>query len=440
MSDDLRKMLMYLLLGLLVGSLFSVPFLGLLAGTWAYLFYFARRLNQLSLWLKNRAGSEEPAHEGLIGEITKEFNHTRRHYKLRGEKLTGYLNRFQDATNALPDAIVILGEHGRIDWANKKARQYLDIRWPQDSGQRISNLIRKPEMSDFIHFMDEGILDQTLELELGSPQAVRLEFRIAPYEDTQKLMVARDITKLHQNNQMRKDFIANASHELRTPLTVVSGYLESFQDDEDCPAGWNSIIRTMRKQATRMQSLITDLLELSALESSRDEHDYQDEIHVSEMISSIHQEAASVSGVMAHVFYIEVDSSLRVMGNQRQLYSAFSNLVINAVQYTPEQGIIRIKWFLSEDEACLQVSDTGEGIPEADIPRLTERFYRVDKGRSRERGGTGLGLAIVKHVLAAHGGRLVIESTLGKGSTFSCHFPADRVLLKEPSDKVGLLA
>ena len=186
----------------------------------------------------------------------------------------------------------------------------------------------------------------------------------------------------------------------------------------------------MRKQATRMQSLITDLLELSALESSRDEHDYQEEIHVSEMISSIHQEAASVSGVMAHVFYIEVDSSLRIMGNQRQLYSAFSNLVINAVQYTPEQGIIRIKWFLSEDEACLQVSDTGEGIPEADIPRLTERFYRVDKGRSRERGGTGLGLAIVKHVLAAHGGRLVIESTLDKGSTFSCHFPCRQGLVK----------
>ena len=440
MSKDIWQLALYLLTGLLLGLVVAMPAEGLLLGSLAFIYTYGRRLQKLTAWLKNRAGSEEPDDEGFIGEVTKKFNDTRLHYKQRGEKLTGYLNRFQDATDALPDAIIILGEHGRIDWANRKAREYLDVRWPQDSGQRISNLIRRPEMADFIHFMDEGIIDQTLELEFSSPQPARLEFRIAPYEDSQKLMVARDISKLHQSKQMRKDFIANASHELRTPLTVISGYLEAFHDDDECPNSWQPMIKTMRNQATRMQSLITDLLQLSALESSTDEVDKNDEILVSEMISSIHQEAASVSGDMEHVFYIEADPSLRLIGNQRQLYSAFSNLVINAVQYTHERGVIRVKWFKDADTACLQVADTGDGIPEADIPRITERFYRVDKGRSRERGGTGLGLAIVKHILAGHGATLSVESKLGEGSTFTCQFPADRCLVKEPGATVSLTA
>jgi two-component system phosphate regulon sensor histidine kinase PhoR len=255
-----------------------------------------------------------------------------------------------------------------------------------------------------------------------------LELRVAEYGDADTLFVARDVTELQRLNRMRRDFIANASHELRTPLTVISGYLESFEDEVAlCPPDWAPKIRQMRGQALRMQRLIEDLLQLSSLESAG-EQDFNEETPVGELLLAVQKEAQTLSGASAHQITVEAEPGLWVNGSQRDLYSVFSNIVFNAVQYTPANGKISMRWHSDEQGAHLAVTDQGEGIATEHIPRLTERFYRVDKGRSRAYGGTGLGLAIVKHALARHDATLEIKSEPGKGSTFICHFPAARIV------------
>ncbi|MGH8246673.1 MAG: phosphate regulon sensor histidine kinase PhoR, partial [Gammaproteobacteria bacterium] len=251
------------------------------------------------------------------------------------------------------------------------------------------------------------------------------------------LLVARDITALHRLNEMRKDFVANASHELRTPLTVITGYLEALDEDAGArPAGeWHSRIAQMRKQSTRMQRLIEDLLTLSTMENESTAAEGE-EIQVAELAAVIQKEAQTLSADAAHIITLEADPSLRLKGIHRDIYSAFSNIVCNAVQYTPPGGRIAIRWHGVENGAELEVEDSGEGIAPEHIPRLTERFYRVDKGRSRARGGTGLGLAIVKHVLARHDATLEIRSEPGKGSTFTCHFPGDRVIRRQDARRL----
>jgi two-component system phosphate regulon sensor histidine kinase PhoR len=218
---------------------------------------------------------------------------------------------------------------------------------------------------------------------------------------------------------------------LRTPLTVISGYLESFDEDRaSCPPGWAGKITQMRVQATRMQRLIEDLLRLSSLETAA-EQDLKEEVPIPDLLSTIHREAVTLDGEGGHRFVLEIDPTIWLKGSQRDLYSAFSNVIFNAVQHTPGNGTIRIGWRRAGEDALLEVSDSGEGIPSEHIPRLTERFYRVDKSRSRSSGGTGLGLAIVKHALARHDAELEIRSELGTGSTFICRFPPARILLRD---------
>ena len=251
-----------------------------------------------------------------------------------------------------------------------------------------------------------------------------IEVRAIHYGKAYMLLVARDITEFQRVDRIRKDFIANASHELRTPLTVIAGYLEAFEGDAECPEGWSPKITQMREQAGRMQRLIEDLLELSRLESTK-QIEHVEEVDVAGMMETILREAETLSGRQQHVFVKELDASLYLQGDQHDLYNAFSNLVFNAVQYTPARGEITIRWYLDNEGVHLSVQDTGEGIDEKHLSRLTERFYRVDTGRSRSRGGTGLGLAIVKHALTRHRGCLHIASTIGKGSLFRCDFPPE---------------
>jgi two-component system phosphate regulon sensor histidine kinase PhoR len=400
----------------------------LVAGMLLYLIWYYRILKQLYFWLLKRGSSEPPELPGIIDDICRQIDFLRKHHKQRKDRLTGFLRRFQDATSALPDAVIILGEYGAIEWANQKAMDYLGIRWPQDSRQRISNLIRHPDLATFLNSKE---LDPGRSLQLESPviSGQVLEYRIVPYGEGQNLLMARDVTGIQRANQMRKDFIANASHELRTPLTVISGYLENFADDQtQFPEILRSQIMQMRRQTERMQRLIDDLLTLSVLEAGT-EHAKDEVILVPEMLASIYQEAQGVSGIMEHIFYLECDHKLWLRGDQREIYSAFSNVVLNAVQHTPEHGIVRLRWYADNDGAHFSVSDTGEGIAPEHIPRITERFYRVDRGRSRSKGGTGLGLAIVKHVLVRHKARLHIESTVGKGSLFRCDFPPDLCII-----------
>jgi len=439
MWADLWRLIGVVLAGLLLGLITQQVAACLVAGLFLYILWHYRILKQLYIWLLKRGGSEPPELPGIIDDICREIDFLREHHRQRKGRLTSFLRRFQEATSALPDAVIVLGEYGTIEWANQKAADYLGIRWPQDGGQRISNLIRHPDLASFLNSKGADP-DRSLQLESPINTGQILEYRMAPYGEGQKLLMARDITSIQRANQMRKDFIANASHELRTPLTVISGYLENFVDElAQFPEILRSQILQMRQQTERMQRLIDDLLTLAVLETGA-KHAHDEVILAPELLSSIYQEAQGVSGIMEHIFYLDCEPNLCLRGNQREIYSAFSNLVLNAVQHTPEHGIIRLRWYADGDGAHFSVSDTGEGIALEHIPRITERFYRVDKGRSRDKGGTGLGLAIVKHVMIRHGSSLFIESQPGKGSTFRCDFPADRIVYKKDDLDASLSA
>ena len=438
MAQDIRRFILVLLFSLLAGLIIDQLAVCLFAGVFLFLLWYYRILKDLYQWLHSRSEKVPPELPGIIDEICREIDFLRERHRQRKDKLSGFLRRFQDATAALPDAIIILGEYGVIEWANEKAGEYLGISWPQDGRQRIANLIRHPQLIAFLNKADNYEKGIQLESPVNADQF--LEFRIAPYGESQKLLMARDITSSQRINQMRRDFIANASHELRTPLTVIAGYLESFTDEIDqFPETIQPQIRQMRKQTERMQRMIEDLLALSILETTPEE--MQSElVMVPELLNSIYQEAQSLSGIMKHIFYLETDPCLWLRGNQRELFSAFSNLVFNAVQHTPEHGIIRLRWYADEMGAHFSVADNGEGIAPEHIPRITERFYRVDKGRSRDKGGTGLGLAIVKHVISRHGGKLHIESQVGKGSIFRCDFPERSIVYMNTGEDTSLSA
>jgi two-component system, OmpR family, phosphate regulon sensor histidine kinase PhoR len=434
MKDDLWRLFAVMITSLLIGIFTGQVLLCLLTGLAGYVYWQYRAFKQLLVWLHKRNENEAPEGSGLVDEIAREFDYLRSRHAQRKQKLSGFLKRFQRAVAALPDAIVVLGEHDKIEWANEKAFRYIGIRWPQDSEQRISNLIRYPELLSFLEGVSRQTPEKRIEISAPADTDLRLEIRVSPYGENQRLLVARNITKLHRINKMRTDFISNASHELRTPLTVVAGYLESFADDESgSPEVWRDQIKRMRRQTDRMRRLIEDLLRLASLESEQKPND-DDKVNVPEMISAICQEAIDLSGVLSHKITVSVDPHLKINGNSNDLRSAFSNLVFNAVKYSPEGSEIKVDWYKDTNGAHFSVSDTGEGIAAEHISRLTERFYRVDPGRSREQGGTGLGLAIVKHILVRHQAKLEIESMPGKGSTFRCDFPDESIISSRESE------
>jgi two-component system phosphate regulon sensor histidine kinase PhoR len=430
MQPDRWRLLLCIAVSLLGGLLVGAPFLGLSVGLLVFVFWHYRALRGFLNYARHGAEDNLPDLPGIVNDLVREFAELQSLSRQRDEMMTGVLERFQEAAAALPDAIVVTNGDGGIEWANRRATQYLGIRWPEDGGQRLSNLIRHPDLGAFLKRDHRHEGTDTLELNSPEDETVQLEFRVSVYGNAYMLLVARDITELHRLARMRRDFIANASHELRTPLTVIAGYLESFNEDkENCPPEWSGKIAQMRMQATRMQRLIEDLLRLSSLETAP-EQDLKEEVPVRDLLSSIHREAITLDGDGGHELTLDLDENLWLRGSQRDLYSAFSNIIFNAVQHTPGGARIRIAWRRDGDAAVLEVSDSGEGIAAEHIPRLTERFYRVDKSRSRSKGGTGLGLAIVKHALARHDAELEIRSELGSGSTFTCRFPPERVIVR----------
>ena len=420
-KPDVIRVLFVLGIALAVGIALGHVFLFCAVGLLLVILWYFKSLAGLLNFVRYDAEDNLPELPGIVDELIRGFEQVRNDYRRRELKLADIITRYEETTAALPDAVVVTSEAGGIEWANKKAVLYLGIKWPQDRGQRLVNLIRSPELLHYLEHQDEAAPGV---LELASPkdQDLVVEIRAIRYGNSYMLLVARDITEFQRVNRVRKDFIANASHELRTPLTVIAGYLESFQEDRECPQDWLPKIAQMREQAGRMQRLIEDLLELSRLESAK-KSEQEQQVHVAGMLETIIREAQTLSGDARHVFIRELDPDLFLQGSQHDLYNAFSNLVFNAVQYTPARGRITIRWYQDPGGAHLAVEDTGEGIEEKHIHRITERFYRVDKGRSRSRGGTGLGLAIVKHVLTRHKGRLHISSSPGRGSTFRCDFP-----------------
>ncbi|MCZ4320560.1 phosphate regulon sensor histidine kinase PhoR [Pseudomonas anguilliseptica] len=411
-----------LLLGLITGEYAWTLLLGL-AG---YLGWHLQQLLRLHKWLRTRQGDEAPPDGyGLWGEVFDSIYHLqRRDQKVRG-RLQAVIDRVQESTAALKDAVVMLDRDGNLEWWNIAAEKLLGLKTPQDSGQQITNLVRDPR---FIEYFENHNYNEPLELPSPVSDRLRLQFHITQYGNREHLMLVRDITRLYQLEQMRKDFVANVSHELRTPLTVIAGYLETLLDNvEDVNPRWLRALQQMQQQGGRMQNLLNDLLLLAKLEATDYPSDNQP-VAVDLLLLSIKNDAQALSGERHHRISLEADPHLKLKGSETELRSAFSNLVFNAVKYTPDEGSIQIRWWGDEQGAHLSVQDSGLGIEAKHLPRLTERFYRVDSSRASNTGGTGLGLAIVKHVLLRHRARLDIVSNLGKGSTFTCHFPTQQVV------------
>lgn len=317
---------------------------------------------------------------------------------------------------ALPEGIVLLNEHNQLLWWNEVAQQLLGLN-NSHRNHSIHDIIPQDE---FRHLL----VSEVLELIAPNDNNVRLAIHMRNYFDQRKILIVNDVTHTHHLEKMRQDFIANVSHELRTPLTVFNGYLELLLDQPDIDKTQiKKIVRKMSEQNARMQSLVSDLLLLSRLESDEPDMKKHHPVAVAEMIRAICADAKTVSGENNHEFEIDIDQNLQIDGEPDELRSAFSNIVVNAVRYTPAYGKIKVRWYTNESGAHFEVIDTGIGIADKHINRITQRFYRVDKARSREKGGTGLGLAIVKHVLLRHHGELAIQSKINEGSIFRCTFP-----------------
>ncbi|NNN25538.1 phosphate regulon sensor histidine kinase PhoR [Pseudomonas nitroreducens] len=430
MTQNWRGVLIrHLLLVVAAGSL-----LGLITGQYgwaiavalgAYLGWSTWQLLRLHKWLKHHQPDEAPPDGyGLWGEVFDSIYHLqRRNQRARG-RLQAVIDRMQESTAALRDGMILLDRDGNLEWWNQSAERLLGLKSPQDGGQPVTNLVRHPRFKEY--FESE---DYREPLELSSPinDNLRLQFHITLYGAGEHLMLVRDVTRVHQLEQMRKDFVANVSHELRTPLTVIAGYLETLLDNvEDVTPRWTRALQQMQQQAGRMQNLLNDLLLLAKLEATDYPADNKP-VAVDLMLLSIRNDAQALSGARNHRISLEADSKVKLKGSEAELRSAFSNLVFNAVKYTPDEGEIRIRWWADEQGAHLAVQDSGIGIDPKHLPRLTERFYRVDSSRNASTGGTGLGLAIVKHVMLRHRGTLDISSVPGKGSSFTCHFPTQQV-------------
>ena len=411
---------------LLLGWWFGRPGWWLLGATWLYLLFTLRHLYWLDRALDGHRRVPLFETRGLWAEVFARVEKLRTKARNRKKKYHRLLREVRESTGALSDGGIILNADHEIMWFNPAAADLLGLSHTTDIGHRIDNLLRHP---DFVAYLRAPTGDG---LTVASPRHETgwLHVQIIPYGTDQRLAIIRDVTNEKNVERTRRDFVANASHELRSPLTVISGYLEALVEAGDVPDAWRTPVAEMQRQADRMTGILRDLIELTRLESADAAADHEF-VDVTGMLKPIVQEFQGVGPRVELV--LETDAAL--LGKEGELHSIFYNLVNNAVRFTPPTGSVKVVWRAVDGAAVLEVIDTGIGIPEEQIPRVTERFYRVDPGRSRASGGTGLGLAIVKHALQRHEGELTIASEEGKGSTFSCRFPRDRVVFR--SDAVS---
>ena len=385
--------------------------------------YHARHLASFLSWLEGPDSEPLPVGAGVWEEAFARLYQRLKQRDAEQQGLLRALSRFRAAGRALPDGVVILDADDHIEWSNPTAEQHFGIDARRDFGQAISNLVRQPA---FVAFLEGRRYDEPLTLRSARSEAA-LSVRVIQFGADQKLLLSRDVTVEQRLETMRRDFVANVSHELKTPVTVLSGFVDTLADPAIglSDAQRSKFLGMMREQAQRMRRLIEDLLTLSALEASGAPEDEQ-EIDVLPLIEKLAEEARVLSGGR-HRIVTAAQQSSRLKGSLKELTSAFSNLVSNAVRYTPDGGSVRLGWRVEAGRGIFSVEDDGIGIEPRHIARLTERFYRVDNSRSRETGGTGLGLAIVKHALTRHQAQLEVRSEPGRGSTFSAVFPARRV-------------
>lgn len=406
-----------------VGLLLGQPWLVLGLFALLLLVWQLYQLQRLERWLALGGGNHPPEGSGAWGDVFETLHRNQKRQRRRRHELTRMALRFKQTADAVPDAAVVLGAQGELQRWNETAERLLGLRWPQDAGQRIDNLFRSPELRAFL---ERPQAHKPMSFPSPLRHGAVLELRIAPYGEGERLLLARDITRLQRLEGMRRDFVANVSHELRTPLTVIHGLAEMLSEEaEDNPMTARAL-ELMGQQTERMRQLVDRLLMFSRLETDAPPRPAEP-VAVARLLAALHREAQAL-GAAHHQIEFEVDKTLGLLGDETELRSAFSNLIGNALKYTPKGGRICVGWAREADGARFWVSDNGPGISPALLPRLTERFFRVDSARSPKSGGFGLGLAIVKHVLNRHEGRLDIDSRLGAGSRFSCLFAASRVV------------
>ena len=413
--------------GLLMGLFLGHVLFGLVLVLAAALSWQLFNLFRLDYWLRDRSARDPPDSGGIWGNVITQVVRLHRRKRFHKQRLLDVFRELRHSTAAMADGVVVLNAHSEIVWFNRMAGRLLNLRRRADLGIRITNLVRDPQ---FVRYLHEGDFSETLLVTRLIESGPSLIFQIVPYGGNQRLMLVRDVSEQVQMESMRRDFVANASHELRSPLTVITGYLETLDQDDQIDPMLHGPLSEMRRQADRMNAIVRDLLELSRLDARTIEVQGE-RIDVGSLASLLRKDVLARPKHPA--ISLTLDSTAGLLGDESEIHSAFANLIDNAAKYTPASGSIHVHWWVdAAGEGHFSVRDTGFGIPAEHLPRLTERFYRVDGGRSRATGGSGLGLAIVKHALQHHGASLQIESQEGVGSTFTCHFPARRVLAAGP--------
>lgn len=414
------------LAALLLWGLFSstIALVFMLTVLLALMAYRAHQLFKLGKWLGDARVETIPEAGGIWDEVFSQLYKMVKQHNQTKQQLAAELHHIQLATSALPEGVVILNEMNRIEWFNPLAQQHFYLDAEHDIMQDITYLVRQPEFIEYLHASN---FNDPLIMVPARHDDMVVSIKLIPYGGNKRLLISRDITQFKLVEAMRRDFVANVSHELRTPLTVVNGFVETLQDMPDLnQEGARRALQLMAEQTRRMDNLVADLLTLSRLENEQSPL-REEPVDIKALLNAVDQDGKLLSSER-HTLQMDMASTANLLGNRDELQSAFGNLLSNAIRYTPQGGTIQLRWFERDGQPVFSVQDSGIGITAQHIPRLTERFYRVDRSRSRETGGTGLGLAIVKHIAMRHQAKLEVSSEEGKGSTFALVFPVKRIL------------
>lgn len=420
---ELKTLLLFVAVGIIIGVVVGKLAWTLCLSLSVFCGLQLWHMKALGDWLGNTR--QQPELNGGWGEVAYVVYRIGARARRRKQRLSKMLRELQNTTSAIPDAAVVIDSHHQIQWFNKAAKQLLGLK-SSDAGFSVANFLRHPLFTEVLLSPQNEV-----PFEIPSPLDEKkiLDIRLVEYSGNLRLLLARDNTQVHNLMKMRRDFVANVSHELKTPLTVIMGYLELLEGSAELPVEAVEAIEKLQNQSRRMKAVVDDLLMLSRLDTTASPAcETSPSVNVATVLRNL-VETVKDYDVGRHQIVLEVDSGLNLLGLENELHSVFSNLISNAIKYTPAGGVVTIRWYGDGAKgACFEVEDTGAGIPHYHLPRLTERFYRVDIGRSREQGGTGLGLAIVKQILRRHDAALQISSELGKGSRFTCGFPKMRVV------------
>ena len=425
---EIWRFILWMSFGAFVGWSTGHLLVALLAFSFAYIAFTFWQLAQFERWVSQarRKRFRSNGLTGIYGELIEDIISLTKRYKKDRKRLQQVVERVQQMTSALTDSVILLDTEDNIEWWNPQAQRQFGFR-NIDVGHKLVNILRFPNVSEY--FEKQDFSQDSLLFSLPRSPDKKLELRVQAFGKGDKLVVIRDMTRMERLENIRSDFVANVSHELRTPLTIIGGYVETLADEESITPARKKAMSHIERQVKRMTLLINDLLSLSNLETE-DASDDTEWVKAAPLIERAVDNAQTVFAEREHTYKIKVQDAFSVLGVENELYSAISNLIFNAARYTPERGEITVLIKLTNLDAQIAVIDNGVGIDPKHLSRLTERFYRVDKGRKSDEGGTGLGLAIVKHVLLRHDGKLTISSKFGQGSTFSCHFPKERIRAK----------